>query len=189
MTSRLSWQSCWLSMLPQGPVDKNDGKLNHLKPYNLQCHLRQHAAASISTQWISTNSWSNDQREVFWRSQGEFHLNKNMSYARYLHTCAVHFCSIQRCRKLSHAPLPSCLHPRSLLARCTGPTPEHLSNTTNVGQVSNTTGTPRDSMFFHHSETWRSFLLWIFPPVVNNCAKSSPIRQLYFLNVLSVLIE
>ena len=40
--------------------------------------------------------------------------------------------------------LPSCFHPLSmtLLERCTGPTPEHLSNSTKVSQVSNTTGTP-----------------------------------------------
>ena len=151
-------------MLRQGPVDKNDVKLNHLKPYNLQWHLRQHVAICISTQWNSTNSWSSDQREVFWGSQGEFHLNKNMSYTRCLYTCIVYFCSIESCSDLSQAQLPSCLHPRSLLGRSTtGPTLEHLSNTTNVWQVSNTTGTPLGSMFFHHSETWSSFLLWISP--------------------------
>ena len=56
----------------------------------------------------------------------------------------------------SPVPLPSCFHPISmtLLERSTGPTPEHPSNTTKVSQVSNATGTPLDSILFHHSETW-----------------------------------
>ena len=52
--------------------------------------------------------------------------------------------------------LPSCFHPISmtLLERCTGPTPEHPSNTTKVSKVSNATGTPLDSILFHRFEAW-----------------------------------
>ena len=56
----------------------------------------------------------------------------------------------------SPVPLSSCFHPISmtLLERCTGPTPEQPSNTTKVSQVSNTTGTPLDSILFHRFEVW-----------------------------------
>ena len=56
-------------------------------------------------------------------------------------TTKLGFATLATSRFLS---LPSCFHPISmtLLERCTGPTPEHLSNSTKVSQVSNTTGTP-----------------------------------------------
>ena len=45
MTSRCSSQSCWLSMLRQGPVKKRCPTMsNHVKPESLQCDLRQYTA-------------------------------------------------------------------------------------------------------------------------------------------------
>ena len=45
MTSRCSSQSCWLSMLRQGPVQKRCQTMsNHVKPESLQCDLRQYIA-------------------------------------------------------------------------------------------------------------------------------------------------
>ena len=45
MTSRCSSQSCWLSMLRQGPVKKKCQTMsNHVKPESLQCDLRQYTA-------------------------------------------------------------------------------------------------------------------------------------------------
>ena len=173
-------------MLRQGPLDKNDVKLNHLKPYNLQCHLRQHAATSISTQWISTNSWSNYQREVFRGSQGEFHLNKNVTYTRYLHTCT---CTSAAFNVAETFPMPH-FHLASIPVLFWGdPQAQHL-NTCPTALKSHKSRTP----LVHHvipcfSTIQKPFLLWIFPPVVNNCAKSSPTKQLYFLDVLSLLIE
>ena len=70
----------------------------------------------------------------------------------------VNFCQNKTllCRTPFPGPLLSCFHPISmtLFERSTGPTPEHLSNTTNVSEVSNSTGTPLDSIFLYHSETW-----------------------------------
>ena len=56
-------------------------------------------------------------------------------------------------------PLPSCFHPmfpcEGLLERSSGPTPKHQStNTANVSEVSNTTGTPLYSIFVHRFEAW-----------------------------------
>ena len=53
----------------------------------------------------------------------------------------------------SHLHLPSIPFQR-LLEKSSAPTPEHLSNTTKVSQVSNTTGTPLDSIFVHRFEAW-----------------------------------
>ena len=75
--------------------------------------------------------------------QGKFQL-KTKEKIRY---CLIlvwnHFSSFTSCRKPPSLPLPSCFHPMSeSLGRSTGPTAEHLSNTTNVLQVSNINSTP-----------------------------------------------
>ena len=61
---------------------------------------------------------------------------------------------LYKCHNTLHRPTFILFPPISmtLLERCTGPTPEHPSNTTIVPQVSNATGTPLDSILFHRFE-------------------------------------
>ena len=98
---------------------------NHVKPENLQGDLwHQHKAMSTITQ---LKCGSSDPERNF--------QNKHLLLV-CVFSCAVHFCSFTSCRDPS---LPSSLHSSTLSERSTGPTSEHLSNTTNVWRVSNTT--------------------------------------------------
>ena len=136
---------------------------NHLKHENLQGDLRQHTAMSTITQLKWTNSGRSDPGR-------NFQSKTNTCLLVCAFSCTVHFCSFTCVRN------PSSLHPRTLSERSAGPTSEHLSNTTNVSEVSNTTGTLLDSIVCHPSATWRVF----FPVLHKSCHKSSSIRRLYF---------
>ena len=83
-------------MLRQGPVDKNDGKLNDVRRSETTCgHFHLHTMSTVST-----NSWSNDQREVIWGSHGEFHLHKHLAS-----TCKMYkvFLPHSKLQNLSHS--------------------------------------------------------------------------------------
>ena len=86
------------------------------------------------------------------QSQGEYPPKQDIVWYLYWRVSKF-FASV---RTPSPVPLSSCFHSISmtLLERCTGPTPEHLSNSTKVSQVSNTTGTPLHSILFHRCEAW-----------------------------------
>ena len=56
VTSGCPLQSCWLSMLRQGPVDKNDRKLNHVKSDNLRGDLQHKHKAMSATKNLKPRS-------------------------------------------------------------------------------------------------------------------------------------
>ena len=81
------------------------------------------------------------------RSQGEFPPKQDM-----LDTCIGTFLySFTSVRTPSPVPLSSCFHPISMTL-WKDPLARHLSNSTKVSQVWNTTGTPLDSIVFHRVE-------------------------------------
>ena len=109
MTSRLSWLSRWLSMLRQGPVDKNDDK---------PCQIWELTRRSATL----TNSHVQHQKfEATITSQSPRWISAKKTYCLILVLeCSSSFTSS---RKLSAVLFfPSCFHPISmtLLERCTG---------------------------------------------------------------------
>ena len=83
-----------------------------------------------------------------------FRQNKILHDIAWYDVVLEFFSSFTSVRTPCPAPLSSCFHliSRTRLERSTGPTPEHPSNSTKVSQVSNTTGTPLDSILFHRFE-------------------------------------
>ena len=123
-------------MLRQGPVDKNDGKPNRVKPENLQGDLQHWHKAMFTTKHLKR------------RSRVEVKVNFRQNSTRYcLILVVLLFSSFTSVRTPSLVSLSSCFHPISmiLLEKSTGPTPDHPSNTT---------GTPLYSIFVHHFKTW-----------------------------------
>ena len=130
-------------MLRQGPVDKNDDKLNHVKSENLQGDLRHYRKATSTTKNLTPRS--------------RVQVKVNVRQHKILLGIVLDF-SLSSFTSVRTPPIPlsSCFHPISMthLERCTGQTPEHVSNSTRVSQVSNTTGTPLDSILFLRFEAW-----------------------------------
>ena len=130
----------------------------HVKPENLQGNLPQYIAMSTTTQW----SLDHEVKIKRCKKHCSISVKKICKYT--LHLLGWNFSLALQVSELSppsHLHLPPIPFQR-LLERSSGPTPEHLSNTANVSEVSNTTGTPLYSIFVHHFKTWSHR-----PPVPN----------------------
>ena len=110
-------------MLRQGPVDKNDDKLNHVKSENLQGDLRHYRKATSTTKNLKPRS--------------RVQVKVNVRQHKILLGIVLDF-SLSSFTSVRTPPIPlsSCFHPISMthLERCTGQTPEHLSNSTKVSK-------------------------------------------------------
>ena len=124
---------------------------NHVKPENLQSNLPQYSHVHYHTLKPSSRGQDKTLKTTL------LHICKN--FCEYtLHLLAWNFSLALQVSELSPVPLTSSFHPISeTLGKIQWPntqTPEHLSNTANVSEVSNTTGTPLCSIFVHHFKTW-----------------------------------
>ena len=136
-------------MLWQVPVDKNDGK-----PCETWELTRRSATTYSHVHYHTLKPRSRGQDKTLKKTL--LHICKILcEYSVHLlgWICSLALITSLRTLSPSHLHLPSIPFQR-LLEQSSGPTPEKLSNTTNVSEVSNTTGTPLDSIFLYHSETW-----------------------------------
>ena len=118
-------------MLRQGPVDKNDVKPNHVKPENLQGDLRHWHEAMSTTK--------NLKNKITSRSQGEFPPKQDIAWYLYWKFSLY---SLTNVRTPSPVQLFILFPFHFNDSFWKDPLARHLSNSTKVSQVSNTTGTP-----------------------------------------------
>ena len=177
--SRLSWQSGWLSMLPQGPVDKNDVKLNHVKPENLQCI------------WDNMRPLPFPHNEYEYQQTAEATIKGKYS-EEVIDTLLSNLYSLitSAAFKVAETSPRTHFHLASIHVLPWGdPQAQHL-NTCPTPLTSDKSRTPLVHHFIPCFSTVQKpggLFYCGSPPVVKNCAKS--IKQLYFLDALSVLIE
>ena len=111
-------------MLRQGPVDKNDGKPCETWELTRRSATHWHKAMSITKNFKP-------------RSRVEVKVNFRQNEIIIVRWLVFQFFS--SCQVSEHPPrshFSSCFHPvaMTLLERCTGLTPEHLSNSTKVSK-------------------------------------------------------